>query len=478
MTLTEPTLLIVDDDPGTCKTLCDIFQEKGYTVATATTGREAQDKAKQTAFNVALIDIRLSDVDGTALLSEFKKTHPDMVCMIITGHASVQNAIKALEDGANGYFVKPLIIEEIVHRVAETLDKQRLVREKRHAEEALRESEEKYRTLYDSSRDAIMMLTPEEGFLSGNPAAVEIFGCKDEKEFTSRTPHNLSPQYQPDGTLSSEKDKQMMAIAMKKGSHFFEWAHKRMNGHEFPATVLLTRMELQGRRMLQATVRDITERKQAEEKIEASLREKGALLREIHHRVKNNLQIISSLLSMQARKAKDENVIVSLLDSRSRIQTMSLIHAQLYQSEKLEQVEMDTAIRKLVSSMLQIYVEAKKNITSAVTAEGITLPISQAIPCGLIINEFVSNALKHAFTGMAEGSVEISMRELAGDRIKLTVKDNGVGIPEELDVYKTDTLGLKIVRTLAEEQLKGKMGLIRDKGTEIYVEFKSITNGK
>lgn len=112
-----------------------------------------------------------------------------------------------------------------------------------------------------------------------------------------------------------------------------------------------------------------------------------------------------------------------------------------------------------------------------VTAEGVILSISQAIPCGLIINELVSNALKHAFKGMTEGSIEISMRELAGDRIELTVKDNGVGIPEELDIYKTDTLGLKIVRTLAEEQLKVKMELIRDEGTGIYVQFdKSITN--
>ena len=223
--------------------------------------------------------------------------------------------------------------------------------------------------------------------------------------------------------------------------------------------------------------RDVTERKRAEDKIKASLKEKEVLLREIHHRVKNNLQIISSMLNMQARKAKDKNVIDSLLDSRSRIQTISLIHTQLYQSENLEQVEMGTTIRKLVSFLLQIHTEAKKNIKSVVTAEGVILSISQAIPCGLIINELVSNALKHAFTGMTEGSIEISMRELADDRIELTVKDNGVGIPEGLDIYKSDTLGLKIVRTLAEDQLKGKMGLIRDKGTEFYVQFdKSITN--
>jgi len=129
---------------------------------------------------------------------------------------------------------------------------------------AVRESEEKYRTIYDSSKDAIMTLTPEEGFLSGNPAAVEIFGFKSEKELILQTPHDLSPQYQPDGALSSKKTKQMMAIAMEKGSHLFEWTHKRIDGKEFFSTVLLTRMELQGRRVLQATVRNITEQKAAE----------------------------------------------------------------------------------------------------------------------------------------------------------------------------------------------------------------------
>ena len=140
----------------------------------------------------------------------------------------------------------------------------------RRGEDALQESEEKYRTIYDSSKDAVMMVTPEEGFLSGNPATIEMFGCKDEKEFISRAPYDLSPQYQPDGKLSSGKAKQMMAIAMEKGSHFFEWTHKRMDDQEFPTTVLLTRMELQGRRVLQATVRDITERKQAEDALQKS----------------------------------------------------------------------------------------------------------------------------------------------------------------------------------------------------------------
>jgi PAS domain S-box-containing protein len=139
------------------------------------------------------------------------------------------------------------------------------ITERKNAEEALRESEKKYKTLYDTSRDAIMIIEPKRGYLSGNPATVKMFGCKNEAEFITKSPVDLSPEYQPDGTLSIEKAKQVMALVMEKGSHFYEWKHKRISGEEFYATVLLTKMELHGEDVLQATVRDITDQKNAEE---------------------------------------------------------------------------------------------------------------------------------------------------------------------------------------------------------------------
>ena len=132
---------------------------------------------------------------------------------------------------------------------------------------ALQESEIKYKTLYDSSRDAIMILTKKQGFISGNTAAVKMFKCKDEQELISKNPIDLSPEYQLDGILSKRKAKQMMQIALEKDSHFFEWKHKRIDGKEFFANVLLTKIELHGKELLQATVRDITERWEAEEKL-------------------------------------------------------------------------------------------------------------------------------------------------------------------------------------------------------------------
>lgn len=141
------------------------------------------------------------------------------------------------------------------------------ITDRKKIEDDLRSSELRLKTIFESSMDALMLVVPEKGFFSGNPATIKLFGCKDEAEFIKKTPADLSPELQPDGKLSSVKAQEMMAIAKEKGSHSFEWKHKRMNGEEFFADVLLTRMEWEGRVVLQATVRDITERKKAEEEL-------------------------------------------------------------------------------------------------------------------------------------------------------------------------------------------------------------------
>lgn len=149
------------------------------------------------------------------------------------------------------------------------------IEELEKVEARLRDSEEKYKTLYDSSMDAVMILTPGEKFIAGNNTTLETFGCRSEEEFISKTPADLSPQYQPDGALSAVKAKEMMEIAMQKGSHYFEWLHKRLDGKEFYATVLLTRMQLRGEKVLQATVRDITRQKKVDEKLRQANEEWG-----------------------------------------------------------------------------------------------------------------------------------------------------------------------------------------------------------
>ena len=167
------------------------------------------------------------------------------------------------------------------------------ITERKRAEEALRESEEKYHSLFESSHDAIMILEPPLWkFTSGNPATLKLFGCKDEKEFTSLSPIDLSPKYQPDGTASSVKAQEMIKIAMEKGSHFFEWMHKRMDETEFPATVLLTRTKLKGKKVLQATVRDISESKKAEKEMKEAIEMKAKFVSTASHELRTPLTAI------------------------------------------------------------------------------------------------------------------------------------------------------------------------------------------
>ncbi len=200
-------------------------------------------------------------------------------------------------------------------------------------------------------------------------------------------------------------------------------------------------------------------------------------MREIHHRVKNNLQIISSLLNMQVRRATNEEVIESLSDSQSRIRAMALIHTQLYQSKNFGQVEMGGTIQRLADYLMRIHAKKERSISTVVTIKDVVLPISQAIPCALIINELVSNSFKHAFNDRNKGSIRVSMRELGDDTINLIVRDNGRGIPEDFDPFGSETLGLKLVISMVEDQLKGKIKLTLNEGTVFSIEIpKTISN--
>ncbi len=770
------------------------------------------------------------------------------------------------------------LLAEVASDVGLALHNSEITEAHKMAEDALLESEEKYRTLYDSSRDAIMILTSGGRYLGGNSAAVKMFGCKSEGEFTSKTPADLSPEYQPDGALSSVAAQQNMAIAMEKGSYLFEWKHERMGGWEFFATVLLTQMELQGKKILQANVRDITERKVAEkallesegkyrsliddvldtsdvgifildnefkvvwinhstekyfnlkredvigkdkrqlirdgikdifedpetfkqkvfatynnnthienfechvlpgegrkeywlehwsqpirsglykggriehysditeqkaaeemlrmagerfktivetapsilmisdaqgsntyispnceeftghdpdeltggimqwvheddaerakgifertfhkgvgckdfeymavkkngdvwyasssweplidakgefkgavfqtiditerkaaeesikdsesrykhlysmvrlmcdnlpdliwtkdlksnfifvntaccdlllnardtdepigkddiyfarrerethpenpgyhtfgetcldsdstvmetkkpqrfeesgnvkgefiyldvykapfwdeeytmlgtvgcarvvtkekemeearrkteEEIERSLMEKETLLREIHHRVKNNLQVVSSLLSMQARTVKDKDTIEMLSEARNRINTMSLIHSQLYESSNLSNINIKKFVGGLLSQLLQTHPVQDTKIILGIRVADRPFPISLAVPIGLVINELLTNALLHAFDGISEGAIEVALDASEDGRINLRISDDGVGLPDDFNIDSTGTIGLRLVKILVEEQLQGDMSITSD----------------
>jgi len=222
---------------------------------------------------------------------------------------------------------------------------------------------------------------------------------------------------------------------------------------------------------------DITERKAAEEQIKRSLREKDLLMQEIHHRVKNNLQVVSSLLSMQARTTRSEEAIDVLSKSQSRINTMAIIHTQLYESGDLSELNMEEFVGTLAEQLFRSYPVTDTKITPIVHVDDRKFPISVGVYVGLIINELLSNAIEHAFGERKEGQIEVSLNASDSGRVNLRVRDDGVGLPAGFDIDKTRSLGLHLVKILVEDQLQGTLEVISDGGATFNMEFDIIGNG-
>ena len=215
--------------------------------------------------------------------------------------------------------------------------------------------------------------------------------------------------------------------------------------------------------------RDVTDRRHAEERLLASLQEKETLIREIHHRVKNNLQIISGLLDMTRMRTSNSTTNSILTDMMMKIKTMAQIHTRLYESKQFDRINMGGQIRDQVVDLSNIYSHSGADIQSEIEADEIYLPVDQAIPCALIVNEILSNAFKHAFRGKTQGMLEVSVKQV-DDRIRIVVRDDGAGIPRNVDVDRTTSLGLKLIRSLAQ-QLNGTVTIVSTQGTEVTVEF-------
>lgn len=211
-------------------------------------------------------------------------------------------------------------------------------------------------------------------------------------------------------------------------------------------------------------------RKRAEEQITASLAEKEVLLKEIHHRVRNNLQVISSLLGLQGRYIKDEQAVEMFKESQNRVKSIALIHERLYQSKDLAKIDFTGYIRNLVTHLFHCYGASSEVIDLNITADSVFLGVDKAIPCGLLINELVSNSLKHAFPPGMEGEIRIDLRRDANKKITLIVSDTGVGIPKNVDFDTIPSLGLKLVKTLTN-QLGGALEIANTGGTEVKISF-------
>ena len=313
-------------------------------------------------------------------------------------------------------------------------------------DEALKESEERYRKLVEHSPDAILVHS-DGRIIFVNPAGISLLRAKSSEEVVGKGIRQfVHPDYI---TIVSKRRAILDAGALDLP--FVEVKFVCPDGSILDIEASTVKFSFYGKDALLTLVRDITDRKRAEEQIRASLKEKEVLLKEIHHRVKNNLQIVSSLLYLQSRKTSDDQVLTVLKESQTRVRSMALIHEKLYQCDDLANINLGDYIRSLTSYLFNSYGVASHMVKLRINVDSAPLGLDRAIPCGLIINELVSNALKYAFPNGRKGEILVDLLRHGDGTLVLTVKDNGIGLPDGLDITDTPSLGLQLVNTLVRQ---------------------------
>ncbi|MGL5065906.1 MAG: PAS domain S-box protein, partial [Microcoleus sp.] len=342
---------------------------------------------------------------------------------------------------------------------------------RKQAEKALRESEERFRQLAENIQDSFWLVTTElTDILYLSPAYEQMWGRSRAELYANGC--NWMEWVHPE-------DKHLLLSAVPRllegNSTNTEYRIVRPDGtirwvcdRAFPI------LDESGKVYRIAGIcEDISDRKLAEARIQAALREKEILLKEIHHRVKNNMQVISSLLQLQSQYIEDEDMLSLFEESQTRIHSMALIHEQLYQSENLDRIDLQPYVENLVANLSQSFGYYSSCICINLNVAPISLNIETAIPCGLIINELASNSLKYAFTQGREGEISINLHQIGCQDFHLSIKDNGTGFPVGFDVENTETLGLRLVRMLTR-QLDGNLTIDSQCGTCYDIYFKEL----
>lgn len=344
-------------------------------------------------------------------------------------------------------------------------DRRRAEETQRREDAVWKRSEVEYRRLYESARDGILILDQRTGrIIDANPFMSELLGYEFD--------YFLGKELWEIG-LFGDKAANQAAFQELQTKGYIRYDHlpletrdKRMVDVEFVSNSYKT-----GERfVIQCNIRDCSERCRLERTVQSALAEKEVLLREVHHRVKNNLQVISSLLHLQSQHTEDPKSIEMFGESRDRVRSMALVHERLYRSKDLANVDFTDYIENLARYLFRSHHVDTNRIHLEVDVHAVTLPIDAAVPCGLLLNELISNCLKHAFLGRERGEIRIELQPANDREILLKVTDDGIGFPMGIEPQSGETFGMQLIADLVD-QLHGSVQVSRDVGTSVAVIF-------
>ncbi len=342
----------------------------------------------------------------------------------------------------------------------------------KRAQVALFESEREHREIFNATSEGIMIHDAESGrIIDVNESVLRIFGYSSKEEMFSGDVVDLRANISP---YTETETQAFVDKCLTVGPQIFTWLARKKTGETFWVEVSLKQSKIGGKSKTIAVIRDITERKQAQEALQASLAEKDVLLREVHHRVKNNMAAIIGLFQLQRQAMQDPQVKTVLAELSSRVHAMSLVHEKLYRSESLARIDFHDYIQSLISHLRTSFGSPKIQCETKVL--GVEMPLDLAVPCGMIINELITNALKYAFPKERSGAADRDERirltmSRDGDTFSLCVADNGVGLPPGFDLNTVKTLGLVLVRMLGQHQLGGRYTIDTAAGTRFDFTF-------
>ncbi|MBL4740917.1 MAG: PAS domain S-box protein [Sneathiella sp.] len=344
-----------------------------------------------------------------------------------------------------------------------------ITKSKELEEALLRRKDLRFERILATANDSIISIDHAHSITLFNKSAEDAFGYKAE-EAMGMPISNLIPERFVNNHTMHIRNFAGSAVSARRMSERTGIYALRKDGTEFPAEASISKITIDGETSFTVILRDISDRREVENEIKATLKQKEVLIDEIHHRVKNNLQVISSILSIQAYKETDRHTFDILKDIQRRIGVMAHIHDTLHQRNNMATINAEDFLRSIIADTKSFSKNVFDNISFTFNSDDIFFDIDHALPCGQIISELISNAIKHAFPNNQSGNIDISLLRGEGGKIELTVADNGVGLPENFDFHNTKSVGIQLIKALVM-QLNGEIEMLGADGTRVQISY-------